>query len=356
MSRRCLVALFLAVPVHRAGGQTLAGLERRWEDARVAAARVDSLARSRMRSLLDTSRAGNLIVLAPVELGPLAVASAPPAWSRLAAVYGDEAHPASSGNFVIALYRSDTGVAPYGFPPEAIPVPVASRARDAARLATQIDLVLSHQLRKRFDPPLNRWISSAVTTASADSAPFGAFEDLVTSPSTLARSCYVGALSACGAVLGLIAPHDAAAEWYDAAGRRELVRHNRIDRAQRVWFEQCVEQAVDEACLHVLHGPDSTLLQPPLMAGSRELMVRIALRLGGPQAFHRLLGTADQPIARRLEAASGVTLDSLLIRWHATILAARPPAVVMTLGIGWTALAWSLSLGVLVLCSSRWRL
>jgi hypothetical protein len=354
--RRALLLLAVAVAAARpATGQALARLEREWKEAEAASARVDSLARLRMRALLDTVRAGNLIVLAPSDLAPVATAAAPRAWMRVLAIYGDEAHLTGNRPLVVALYRSDSGPPPYGFPSDALGVPVGPGPPNADRLVAQLGIALPNKLRTLLDSQLNRWVSAAITAASPDSAPAGAFEDLVTEPSPLARSCYVGSLSACGTALGLVPPHDAATEWYDAPGRRELVHQLVRDPVEGVWFDQCLEQAVDAACLHVLRGPDSVHTRAPLMAGSRDLMVRIAVTLGGPHAFHRLLASAGQPLSRRLEIASGVSLDSLLSRWRSTVMAARPASVVLTPGLGWVALGWALALGALVLGSSRWR-
>ena len=328
-------------------------LRRMWENAANASGRVDSLARLRLRIGLDTVRAGNLVILAPAELRPLAAAIAPPVWNRLEAVFGEEAQ-AAAGRIVVGIYYSDSGPPPYGYPIDAVPVAV-DPAADAERNAAQLETRIPDKVRARLDPQLNGWLSQAITLRPATFAPPDLYEDLVTSSSPLARSCYVGDLSACRSALGLAPALDAATEWYDAPGRRAVVRNLRRDPRNPVWYEQCVEQAVDAACIHILRGPDSIHTTAPLSSGSRELLVRLALALGGPAAFHRLLGSAGRPLRQRLEITSGVSSDSLLARWHATVLANRPEPVMLTAGTGWVALAWAIALGTLVLRSSRWR-
>ncbi|HKR55135.1 MAG TPA: hypothetical protein VJS20_02465 [Gemmatimonadales bacterium] len=356
MSRGFGICLLLTVAGVRGAAQTPRNLERlrrMWESAAAASGRVDSLARLRLRIGLDSIRAGNLVILAPAELHALATAIAPRVWTRVEAVYGEDART-TTGALVVGIYYSDSGPPPYGFPIDAVPVaidPAASEERNAAQVETRIP----DKIRARLDPQLNGWLSQGITLRPARYASPDLYEELVTSPSPLARSCFVGDLTACRSALGLAPAIDAATEWYDAPGRRALVRNLRRDPQNPVWYEQCVEQAVDVACIHILRGPDSIHTSAPLNAGSRELLVRLALAEGGPLAFHRLLGSAGRSLKQRLEITSGVSSDSLLGRWHATVVANRPEPVMLTAGTGWVALVWALALGALVLRSSRWR-
>src|SRR5579862_6115595 len=120
MSRR-LGVLIPALAVCLAGpgaAQNLARLERMWKDAAIASARVDSLARVRGRSFLDSVRAGNIVVLAPPDLHAAAATATARAWEQLRGVYGDEIE-SPAAPLRAALYRSDSGTPPYGFPPDA---------------------------------------------------------------------------------------------------------------------------------------------------------------------------------------------------------------------------------------------
>lgn len=356
MSKGLQVCLLLTLAGTRGAAQAPRNLERlrrMWVSAALASGRVDSLARLRLRMGLDSIRAGNLVIIAPADLRPLAAAMAPQVWTRVESVYGEEART-KAGPVVVGIYHSDSGPPPYGFPVDVVPVPVDPAARDG-RNTRELEMRVPDELRARLDPQLNRWLAQSITLRPADSAPPDLYEDLVTSPSPLARSCFVGDLAACRSALGLAPARDPATDWYDAPGRRALVRTLRRDPRNPVWYEQCVEQAVDAACIHVLRGPDSIHTTAPLISGSRELLVRLALAAGGQQAFHRLLGSAGRPLEQRLETTSGVSFDSLMARWRATVIATRPEPVMLTAGTGWVALVWAIAFGALVLGSSRWR-
>lgn len=352
MSRRAGCCLILLLATRPATAQNLGRLERMWKDAARASARVDSVALERTRERLDTTRAGNLLVLAPAVLQRTARSIADGAWQKLRGTYGDEIQPPHPP-LVAAIYLSDKGPPPYGYPRDATPIAVPSGATTPLLIAQAL-VAIDQAIRRDFDKPLDRWLQEAVRTDSFENASPELYEDLVTSVSPLARGCYVGDLRACETALGLVPPHDAATEWYDAAGRREVVRH--LQLRQSALADLCVGGGVDAACIQILHGPDSVWIAPPLMFASRELVVRTALQLGGPQAFRRLLASAGQPLGHRLELAAGVPLDSLLMRWHATVIATRPVSVDLLAGSGWVALVWALVLGTLVLRSTRWRI
>lgn len=356
MSRRVWLGLLLTLAGTRGAAQAPRNLERlrqMWENAAAASGRVDSLARLRLRMGLDSIRAGNLVILAPAALRSLAAAIAPQVWGRVEAVYGEEART-KTGPIVVGIYHSDSGPPPYGFPVDVVPIPVDPAARHEWN-ARQVETRIPDELRTRLDPQLNKWLSQAITLRAADSAPPDLYEDLVTSPSPLARSCFVGDLTACRSALGLAPARDPATDWYDATGRRALVRTLNRDPHNAVWYEQCVEQAVDVACIHILRGPDSIHTAAPLISGSRELLVRLALAVGGQRSFHRLLDSAGRPLVQRLETTSGISSDSLMTRWRAAVIAARPEPVMLTAGTSWVAVMWAIAFGALVLRSSRWR-
>jgi hypothetical protein len=93
----------------------------------------------------------------------------------------------------------------------------------------------------------------------------------------------------------------------------------------------------------------------PLGLDARETLLHLALRLGGREAYHRLMAAADQPMADRLASAAGVTTDSLLTRWRAAVLAARPAPLALPSSGVWMGLGWALFFAACGLRSSRWR-
>lgn len=353
MSRLVALLLVLALAARPAGAQNVQRLERMWREAARASARVDSLARLRVLRSVDTVRAENLVILAPFALDAVARDVAPSVLAELTRTYGDEIRTPHHRVLRVAFYVADGGPPPYGFPQDATPIPVASTSPNTTIVIGQTLIAIDDQLRKDFDRPLERWLSQGIRTNPSDRASPDLYEDLVTSLSVLARSCYVGSLSACGSALGVIPLRDVAREAYDAAGRRALVAA--IPGRGYGPVQNCVQGGQDQDCLRVLEGPDSFFVPPPLFLPSREFLARTALQLGGPQAFHRLLASAGRPLANRLELASGMSLDSLLGRWRASVLASRPASVDLTPAIGWVAFAWALTLGGFVLRSTRWR-
>lgn len=344
--------LLLAGPSGAA--QNVARLEQMWKDAARASSHVDSMTRLRESVELDTVRRGNLVVLTPGDLETLAVDVADTVWARLEGTYGDQLKAPRHRPLVIALYSSVRGPAPYGYAPDAVAIPVAGGSGQRM-VPAQALIALVNALRADFDGPFNRWLGVPIRTDSPSVARAEPYEDLVTSPSPLARGCYVGSLRDCEEALGLIPTPDPATAWYDAAGRRELLRNLLLVSPHDGLINECVEAGVDAVCLRLLRGSDSSRVTPPLTPESRELLVRIALHAGGRKALQLLLDNPGRPIGRRLELASGVPLDSLVRRWHTAVLSTRPVSVDLTPGVGWIALGWALVLGTLVLGSSRWR-
>jgi hypothetical protein len=346
-----LVLLLLARP---GAAQNLARLKRMWGDAAQASGHVDSLARLRQSAGLDTVVRGNLVVLAPPSLGALSTAVAETVWAQLQGTFGDHIKGPAHRPLVVALYSADSGPAPYGFPPNAVTVPIPITGGRQLVPARAL-LELAGDLRKDFDRTLDQWLGGPIRTDPAFIGRAALYEDLVTSPSPLARGCYVGSLSDCAEALGLVPTPDPATRWYDAAGRRDLLRNLvLVDRNDRL-VNDCVEAGVDAACIRLLRGPDSSRVSPPLAAESRQLLTRLALLLGGPTAFQHLLDHPKESMGRRLELASGMPIDSLTRRWRTAVLSTRPVSVDLTPGVGWAALVWALVLGTLVLGSSRWR-
>src|SRR5207237_4679461 len=109
--------------------------------------------------------------------------------------------------------------------------------------------------------------------------------------------------------------------------------------AQGSRFQACA-QGSDSACSELLRSPGA--LPGPLTYDARATLVGDGLRLGGRAAYHRLVASAGLPIADRLAAAGGMAIDSLVARWRAEILAARPvPVSLPPLGV-WIAPRWTL--------------
>src|SRR5512146_1980154 len=95
-------------------------------------------------------------------------------------------------------------------------------------------------------------------------------------------------------------------------------------------------------------------VSPPVSYCARYALVVTALAVQAPAAFPRLLAAPDGPIGSRLAEASRVSEESLVARWRADVLAARPKPVSLPPWGAWIALVWA---GVFMGCalrSSRW--
>src|SRR5436309_1922249 len=111
----------------------------------------------------------------------------------------------------------------------------------------------------------------------------------------------------------------------------------------------------DAACTELLRSLPPGVRPRPLTYDARAALVHIALRLGGREAYHRLIATPALPIPQRLAGAAGVSVDSLVSLWRAEILAARPAPVTVPPWGPWVALGWTAVFAVCALRSSRWR-
>jgi len=111
----------------------------------------------------------------------------------------------------------------------------------------------------------------------------------------------------------------------------------------------------DAACSQLLRSLPRGTIPRPLETESHRLLAHIALRIGGRAAYGRLLADSSAPLSERLAHAAGVSLDSLISRWHAEVLAARPVAVTVPRWGVPVALGGIVVLAACGLRSSRWR-
>ena len=333
-----------------------------------AARRGDSVRALGIR--LDTIRAGALTVLAPWPAGPSARAATARAWRLLQGRFGDGADVLEGVEFVVQpalgldvvpLARG-TRVHPLLIPREASgrssPADAAIEIDvDTATLARWIASRAAAEVAAHQDTAFRNWLRGNIDAESDDTRRLGgAYVELVTEPWTAVKRCYLGDLDGCRRALGLVPERDPLDQWYDAEDRRRLVATAAPDDFRfRPAGERasCVEGNAD-ACTALLRRLPARSLEPPLRTGPRALM-ELALDLGGAGAYDRLMESPNRPIVERLAAAAGVSQDSLLMRWHARVLAARPRPVTLTAAGAWAAFGWVLALGALALQSTRWR-
>ena len=178
--------------------------------------------------------------------------------------------------------------------------------------------------------------------------------DIVSSTSFLGRRCHGGDIAACRLFLGFDPVTDPLLEYYDAAGRRALVRTlaQKASRANPASMRRC-EAGADADCVTVLRLMTDWDRTPASEYARRTLLAR-ALTLGGERAPERLLMSTGSA-REALSAAAGVPLDTLIAGWQRDMRDRAAASSNLSLPIVVSSL---LSIGIclfLALRSSRWR-
>lgn len=309
----------------------------------------------------DTVRVGVISVLADSGLQSLARDAAAAASGVLEARFGRSTDVLRSHRFTLRRSNAMLGSAP---------------TVDVAELATGGKEVLSQSVAATTDavadawlyrgarllavalgPDFGRWMGSRLPVDTATAATWtGARIDLVTSSNSAARACYAGSSAACATALGLAGEDNPAANWFDAAERRQLVATAgyQLRQGHEAIFRRCKVGNDSAACDSLLQSMPVAEIQPPLPSGARQSVMRLALQLGGRDALARMLAAPDTR-REQLAAAAGIPADSLAGLWRRRVLEARTSNPSITWGLAITSLIWTATCGGLALGSSRWR-
>lgn len=322
-----------------------------WRRANALADMVDSVDRVRGATGSDTIRVGALRIItnhSPLPLREAAIR----AWPVIDSLYGPDAALLEQRPMVVAAYDPDTTV-PRPVRRGAVPIPWD---QDVASLTP---ILVANVPIGRSDSALANWLGGTVRPAVFfDRQLANVYVQLVTAPSQAARSCFTGALDRCRDAVGLVTTSDLLLRWYPSpAERRALVARTFSPYSQgpeRSRLQSCVD-GQDAACQEVLRALPWGVLPKPLGLDARETLLHVALRIGGREAYHRLMAAADQPMADRLALAAGVSTDCLVTRWRAAVLAARPVPLALPSSGVWIGLGWALFFAACGLRSSRWR-
>ena len=347
----CLVALPSAV-MAQSVAEARASAERLLEEYRVreaAAARANQEV-TRMRQS-DTVVAGALRVVVRHTDRPIVEAAALAAWQRIAARYGKLSGAMAS--YPIHIEAVDSAATSYGAQARLRDGSVtyqpagAGQAGIAAGLVRYADMLLwadaDSALRAWYPSTPDPGLDSSVTAERV-------YLELVTSLSVQARSCLVGDDRACSEALGLREIRDPLTASYDPAARRTLAARLSATRElprMAARYQDCVDDGDDVACMEVLRAAlagsgryDAFRLPPAVGDAPRRALVEEVLRLGGPDAWSRLVGSAGQPLEARLALAAAVPPDSLMRVWRRTLIAARPASVSVSSTSLLMALLW----------------
>lgn len=323
-----------------------------WREADALADLADSLAHRVEPPLLETFRAGPLLVLA--NPSPLHIQEAADrAWRVLDSAYGVAAGQVASSPVQLMAFDPKRPL-PGGGRFAGHPVAWDIEQQDL------VNLILGAAAKPRPAARFKEWLVAEIS-------PFGdgprkraaAYVELVTAPFALSRGCFEGDLTQCALAMGLYGDDAVGSQYLGPAERRQAVARfgSVLDDAysgNAAAYHECLTGG-DRACTALLRRLPVRLLPRPLGADSRLALVQLALRLGGRRAFQRLLDASDGPPERAILAAAGVSLDSLLGQWHREVIASRPAPVSVTMGGALTALGWTVLVSALSLRSSRWR-
>ncbi len=324
-----------------------------WREASAPADLADSLANTERPPVLDTVTAGALTILVNPTSVPVA-AAAVDAWRHLDSLYGD------------AAARIADGV-----PARLIVVPADARERTIGTYTGQEipdDMsreALTLLLRGSFPvpqagQPFDAWLGGSLHPPLPDDREAAAaYLQLVTLPYAVNSRCLQGEIASCRAALDLLADQDPIASRYQSPEDRryaisQLSAVLASDPATTPTYEECIAGR-DDACRSLLDIASRASMPRPLGVEARGLLAWVAVRLGGRAGYLRLVDGADRPPISRLEAAAGVPVDSIIMRWRAEVLAARPQPVAVPVSGVVAGLGWMMVLAACALGSSRWR-
>lgn len=367
-SHRMLVALLLAGPVPLAG-QSVADIQRGqdaevvrlersrdsllvlWREARNLEALQDSLTHVASVGRLDTLDVGAIRIVSNRSRLPLREA-AEAYWPVFDSVYGVEAQRVREHPLLIQAIRADTGRQPQ---------PWGLQVDQETSVEGLMQVFKTSLTVGRIDSTLRNWLPGEVRPPmfGLEAEARQAYVSLVTSPYRVGRDCFSGKPGSCRAALRLDdLDSEKLLSAYSAAERRQMVRtQENVFRHKRnlAGMVEC-RGGSDTACTEMLRSMEPARLPQPLLAASHHLLVHLALRNGGREAYQRLIADSASSLAHRLEYAAGLPLDSLIAQWHNAILAGRPKPVSLPVPEALAGVAWIALMSYLGLRSSRWRL
>lgn len=209
-----------------------------------------------------------------------------------------------------------------------------------------------------FDDALRQWLfNGRVSPVPPDAAvEQRARLDLATAESHVARQCVRGDLAMCATLLSLEGrPADPLRTWYAREDYRPLVSRLRLAPSDGREAPQLQRRCLandDAACTQLLASFDPARVPPPTADAPRRVLLHEALRIGGAGALARLREPGGT-IGARLVAASGVSQDSLLARWHRRMVAETGASIRTAPAVALASLGWTLLLAGLGLRRTR---
>jgi hypothetical protein len=325
-------------------------LARLWDEANALAILADGLAHGDVPGEVDTLKVGSLRIIANRSSLPLE-AAAERAWPRIDSLYGSAATVLEQRPYLIHAIDPDSQLHTRQTWGTLIPWDKS--------IKETTDLLWVYVPMPASDPAFKAWSGNPVrpTTRGARQDLEQSYVALVTSHYSVSLDCFLGSIESCRSVLELDDPADPIRVFHTPDERRAAIKGVTLgyrENELRAVLVPC-SAGIDSACVAALRLLQRSRLPPPIAGIARETLVRLALRLGGREAYARLMADSTAPMPVRLSAASGLPLDSLLSLWRSSVIAARPKPVALPpfgplVGLGWVAV-----FGACALRSSRWR-
>jgi len=375
MSRRtpwgvALVALGCAAPIQ---AQTQAQLQRQIDSLaplveraalEAEATRLERIERQRdsiaTRVRLDTIQVQGMTIVTPQSDAATARELFAEVWSEN--FVGIESRTLSERTFAFQSSTYSVEEIPVdGIREQVVAAPWHSRGEVKARIRGAVARSISAELG---DVGLGRWVAGDPFVARDPEAIYRA---VVLSPAQAVRRCLDGATDMCTSALGLDLGPDVAETWYTPEERRDRVlAWAGFDDVQDLYdapadwnpearqaLESCVRLSTNDACNRFVDPGFSEWA--PIPAYVRETVVTLAMELGGPGAWTRLVEDPAMSPEEALPYAAGVSLDELIGEWRNRVVASRPDVHAGLGGSSLLALLWVLIFAALATRSTRWR-
>ena len=341
---------------YRARLQTLIPI---WRSVTAEARRLDSI---RARELpTDTIRVGPLSTVTDSGLAALARDAGSQALAKVTPRFGDDVEALRSRLFVLIPAsppeRNHLDVSFGELDATGKPMAMSQMARSVDGLAESWAMRASEILTRKLGPSFGAWLANAIPVDSLSTATWvGVRVDLVTSSFRASRQCYAGDIRECERALGIADDSNPIRDWFTASERQDIIYRDRyqLRQAQPSTVERCIAHDDDSGCLELGTLIPPRELAPPLGPESRQSLASLAMSIGGPESYRRMTD-APRVVRKELEAASGISADSLVQRWRASVVTTRAENTTMTPGLAIMSLVWVTTCGGLALGSSRWR-
>jgi len=324
-----------------------------WREAQRLADVADSLERVRATAGSDTIAVGGLRII--VNPSPLPWRQAAElAWPVIDSLYGGAAEDLPQHPYISRAVDPDSGV-------RRTVLHVGAEVPWDLDVRATTTFLLTTVRPPSFDPALADWLGAALRpTLRPQDERAAVFVQLVTAPSEAVRRCFLGDIASCKDVLQIGDSTGLLARWYVTPAEREaLVTGSFPDYFARGGTAQSLQrcrQHHDDVCTTLLQSLPPGTLPRPLAHPARMLLVRVALRAGGRDAYRRLVERPGATIGKRLSSAAGMDIDSLVVQWRNDVLAARPKPLTLPWWASFAAIGWTAFFGFCALRSSRWRL